>query len=105
MLHEVNSKRPTGGQAGPGVCVRSNLRSGGQSKGETLVRTHSDTLELVGAWLGHHDIQSSSVSTTHAGAWLTVTNVLVSQANQLLGASYQLYRNAKTNDTIIRTVG
>jgi tripeptidyl-peptidase-1 len=36
---------------------------------------------------------------------LTITNVLVSQANQLLGASYQFYRNAKTNDTIIRTVG
>ena len=31
--------------------------------------------------------------------------MLVSQANQLLGASYQLYRNLKTNDTIIRTVG
>jgi tripeptidyl-peptidase-1 len=31
--------------------------------------------------------------------------MLVSQANQLLGASYQLYRNTKTNNTIIRTVG
>ena len=31
--------------------------------------------------------------------------MLVSQANQLLGASYQLYRNLKTNETIIRTVG
>ena len=28
----------------------------------------------------------------------------VSQANQLLSASYQLYQNSKTNDTIIRTV-
>ena len=42
---------------------------------------------------------------THGGAWLTVTDVPVSQANQLLGASYQLYRNSKTNDTMIRTVG
>jgi tripeptidyl-peptidase-1 len=31
--------------------------------------------------------------------------VLVSQANQLLGASYRLYHNANTNDTIIHTVG
>ena len=31
--------------------------------------------------------------------------MLVSQANQLLGASYQLYRNSKSNDTIVRTVG
>ena len=29
----------------------------------------------------------------------------MSQANQLLGASYQLHWNLKTNDTIIRTVG
>ena len=36
---------------------------------------------------------------------MTVTDVLVSQANQLLGASYRLYRNTKTNETIIRTVG
>ncbi|KAH8981888.1 peptidase S8/S53 domain-containing protein [Lactarius akahatsu] len=46
----------------------------------------------------------SSISTTHGGAWLTVSNVLVSQANEMLGASYQLYRHAKLNDTIIRTV-
>ena len=31
-------------------------------------------------------------------------DALVSQANQLLGASYQLYRNIKTNETIIHTV-
>ena len=70
-----------------------------------LVRPPSDTLELVRAWLVHHDIRSSSISTTHGGAWLTVTDVLVSQANQLLGASYELYRNTKTNETITRTVG
>ena len=29
----------------------------------------------------------------------------MSQVNQLLGASYQLFQNLKTNDTIIRTVG
>ena len=29
----------------------------------------------------------------------------MSKANQLLGASYQLYQNSKTNDTVLRTVG
>ncbi|KAH8981843.1 subtilisin-like protein [Lactarius hatsudake] len=43
-------------------------------------------------------------SQRHSGAWLTVSNVLVSQANKMLGASYQLCRHAKVNDTIIRTV-
>jgi len=70
-----------------------------------LVRPYPDTLELVSSWLVHHGVRSSSISTTHGGAWLTVTDVLVSQANQLLGASYQLYRHAERNDTIIRTVG
>ncbi|KAH9168457.1 subtilisin-like protein [Lactarius sanguifluus] len=69
-----------------------------------LVKPHPDTLELVISWLAHHGVRTSSISTTHGGAWLTVSNLLVSQANQMLGASYQLYRHAKVNDTIIRTV-
>ena len=41
---------------------------------------------------------------THGGSWLTVNDVLVSQANQLLGASYQMYRHSKTSHKTIRTV-
>src|SRR6266702_5422130 len=71
-----------------------------------LVAPHPDTLELVHSWLAYHGLQSSSISTTHGGNWLTITGVLVSQANELLGASYQLYRHAGTNNTaILRTVG
>ena len=40
---------------------------------------------------------------THGGDWLTVTDVPVSQANELLGASYQLYYHDGWNDTILRT--
>ncbi|KAH9024692.1 subtilisin-like protein [Lactarius pseudohatsudake] len=69
-----------------------------------LVRPHPETLEFITSWLAHHGVRPSSISTTHGGAWLTVSNVLVSQANEMLGASYQLYRHAKVNDTIIRTV-
>ncbi|KAH9054785.1 Pro-kumamolisin, activation domain-containing protein [Lactarius vividus] len=65
---------------------------------------HPDTVELVTSWLAHHGVRPSSISTTHGGAWLTVSNLLVSQANEMLCASYQLYRHAKVNDTIIRTV-
>ncbi|KAH9165249.1 Pro-kumamolisin, activation domain-containing protein [Lactarius sanguifluus] len=65
---------------------------------------HPNTLELVTSWLAHHGVQPSLISTTHGGAWLMVSNVLVLQANEMLGASYQLYRHAKVNDTIIRTV-
>ncbi|KAH9166920.1 subtilisin-like protein [Lactarius sanguifluus] len=42
---------------------------------------------------------------SHGGNWLTVTGVPVSKANELLGASYQLYRYAGTNETILRTGG
>ena len=34
-----------------------------------------------------------------------VSDLRVTQASELLGASYQLYRNMNTNETIIRTVG
>ncbi|KAH8999298.1 hypothetical protein EDB92DRAFT_1833477 [Lactarius akahatsu] len=43
---------------------------------------------------------------THGGSWLTVTGVPVSQTNELLGASYELYWRTGTNDTtILRTTG
>ena len=48
---------------------------------------------------------TSSISRTLAGGWLVVTDVPVSQANELLGASYQLYYHAGRNDTILRTAG
>ena len=70
-----------------------------------LVSPNQETLDLVRSWLIHHGIRPSSISTSHDGSWLTVTDVIVSQANQLMGASYQLFRNLKTNETIIRTVG
>ena len=70
-----------------------------------LVAPHPDTLELVTAWLEDNGVSPSSISTTHGGGWLTVTGVLVSQANQLLGASYQLFYHAGLNDTTLRTVG
>ncbi|KAH8999341.1 Pro-kumamolisin, activation domain-containing protein, partial [Lactarius akahatsu] len=71
-----------------------------------LAAPHPDTLELAHSWLAHHGVQSSSISTTHGGGWLTITEVPVSWANELLGASYQLYRRTETNDTtILRTIG
>ena len=56
-------------------------------------------------WLEHNGVPTSSISRTLAGGWLVVTDVPVSQANELLGASYQLYYHAGRNDTILRTAG
>ncbi|KAH9175625.1 subtilisin-like protein [Lactarius sanguifluus] len=71
-----------------------------------LVAPHTDTLELINSWLAHHGVPTSSISTSHGGGWLTLVGMPVSQANRLLGASYQLYRHTGTNDTtILRTVG
>ena len=69
-----------------------------------LVAPHPVTLELVGTWLECKGVPPSTISTSHGGGWLTVTGVPVSQANDLLGASYQLYYHAVTNATILRTV-
>ncbi|KAF8266325.1 subtilisin-like protein [Lactarius quietus] len=71
-----------------------------------LVAPHRDTLDLVNSWLKHHGIPRSSISVSLGGGWLTVVAVPVSQANEMLGASYQLYRKSGTNDTsILRTIG
>ncbi|KAH9059101.1 subtilisin-like protein [Lactarius vividus] len=70
-----------------------------------LVAPHPYTLKLIETWLRHHDVPLSNISTSHNGNWLTVTEVPVSKANELLGASYQLYRYAGTNVTILRTIG
>ncbi|KAF8265866.1 subtilisin-like protein [Lactarius quietus] len=71
-----------------------------------LVAPHPDTLELIHSWLEHHGVPRTSISTSQGGSGLTLTDVPVSQANELLGGSYQLYRPTGTNDTaILRTVG
>ncbi|KAF8264385.1 peptidase S8/S53 domain-containing protein [Lactarius quietus] len=69
-----------------------------------LAAPHPHTLELVHAWLIHHSVPFSSFSTTH-GNTLTLTNVSITKANKLLGASYQLYKHVKTYETIVRTIG
>ncbi|KAF8266009.1 subtilisin-like protein [Lactarius quietus] len=70
-----------------------------------LVAPHPNTLELVYSWLEHHGVPFSSVSRTHGGSWLTLTGIPVSRANELLGASYQVYRHSETKDCVLRTVG
>ncbi|KAH9056340.1 subtilisin-like protein [Lactarius vividus] len=69
-----------------------------------LVAPPSDVLDLANAWLEHHGVHPSTISTKHGGSWLTVTGVPVSRANELLGASYQLYQHIGTNDTVLRTL-
>jgi tripeptidyl-peptidase-1 len=70
-----------------------------------VVAPHPDTLKLVHAWLEYRGVPSSSVSVTHGGSSLKLTGVSVSKAEDLLSASYQLYRHVKTNETIVRTLG
>ena len=70
-----------------------------------LVAPHPDSLELVFSWLKYNGVPSSSISPTNGDSWLTVIGVPVSQANTLLGASYEIYYHTSTNETILRTVG
>ena len=69
-----------------------------------LVAPHPDTLKLFNSWLKEHGVPSSTISMTHGGSWLTVGGVRVSQANDLLGASYRLYRHTTANSTVLRTI-
>ncbi|KAH8979043.1 subtilisin-like protein [Lactarius akahatsu] len=98
----------------PPICARmhppvslSHVRYGAHLSKEQVaevVAPHPDTLELASSWLGHCNIPSSSISMTLGGNWLKVIGVSVSQANRILGASYQLYQHVETNDTVLRTI-
>ena len=50
---------------------------------DELVRPSPDTIELVCAWLAHQGIRFSSISRTHGGIWLTVTDLRVSQVSMI----------------------
>ncbi|KAF8265198.1 subtilisin-like protein [Lactarius quietus] len=70
-----------------------------------LVAPPTEVLELVNTWLEHRGIlPSRTVVTKHGGSQLTLTGVPVSRANNLLGASYQLYHHIGTNTTVLRTL-
>ena len=69
-----------------------------------LVAPSPDGLNLVSAWLEHHGVPPSTISTKHGGSWLILTGVPVSRANNLLEASYQLYQHIGTNMTVLRTL-
>ncbi|KAF8262119.1 peptidase S8/S53 domain-containing protein [Lactarius quietus] len=70
-----------------------------------LVAPHPDTLNFVHSWLDYNGIPSSSISLTLGGNTLKLTGVSLSRANDLLGASYQVYRHVTTNETVVRTTG
>ncbi|KAH9012242.1 subtilisin-like protein [Lactarius deliciosus] len=112
-LYEVSDPKHPRYVLTPPICARiyppvplSHVRYGAHLSKEQVaevVAPHPDTLELVSSWLGHYDIPSSSISMTLGGNWLRVVDVSVSQANRMLGASYQLYQHVETSDTVVRT--
>ena len=86
------------------LCCRYGMYLSKEQVAE-LVAPHLDTLELVGPWLAHHEVPSSVVSITHGGIWLTIYKLSLTQANTILGASYQFFCHTETNEMVIRTVG
>jgi tripeptidyl-peptidase I len=88
-------------------CIGCHRRYGAHLSKEQvaeLVAPHPDTVELIGSWLGHHDVPTSLVSISHGGSWLTLSGVPVAQADALLGASYRLYRHTETHEVVLRTI-
>ena len=50
-----------------------------------LVAPHPDTLDLVNAWLEHHDVDAASADRTSSNDWVSM-RVSVAQAERMLGA-------------------
>ena len=87
----------------PFLCERYGTHLSREQVAE-LVAPSPDVLEQVHAWLEHHGIPPSAVLTKHAGSRVTLIGVPVSRANDLLGASYQLYHHSGANETVLRTL-
>ena len=113
-LYEVSNPRHAKYVRPPSICARtthflppSRCRYGAYLSKEQLaelVAPHPDTLSLVKSWLDDHGIPSSSITMTLGGNWMMVSGMPVPRANEILGASYQLYRHVETNDSVVRTV-
>jgi hypothetical protein len=58
-------------------------------------------LEPINSWLKIQCQRQPAAAVIYGGNWLTLTGVPVSQANALLGASYQLYQHAETKDCVL----
>ncbi|KAF8262652.1 peptidase S8/S53 domain-containing protein [Lactarius quietus] len=54
--------------------------------------------------LEYYGVLPSTILTKHGGSQVTLIGIPVSQANDLLGASYQLYHHIGTNTTVLRTL-
>ncbi|KAI9437629.1 hypothetical protein H4582DRAFT_2057965 [Lactarius indigo] len=61
--------------------------------------------ELVDAWLEHHDVLFSAISTKHGKNWLTLIDVPMSRVKDLLSAWYRLYQHTRTNATVLLAPG
>ena len=69
-----------------------------------LVAPHPDSLDLVDAWLAHHNIDTSAAQRTGGQDWITVT-VSVAQAEAMLGTKYNVYHHPKSSEYVVRTMG
>ncbi len=68
-----------------------------------LVAPHADSVSNVEDWLLAHGLDTSSAQRSASGDWITV-RVSVSQAEEMLGTKYNLFRHGKSEDYVIRTM-
>lgn len=75
-----------------------------KAEADDLVRPTEESSASVFQWLTEHGISSSEVSTSSAGDWITIADVPVYLASELLGgAQYSIYTHSASGDSIVRT--
>ena len=70
---------------------------------EALVAPHPDSVDTVEAWLAAHGLDATSAQRSSSGDWITV-RVSVSQAENMLGTKYNVFRHGQSEDYVIRTM-
>lgn len=69
-----------------------------------FVAPHADSVEIVDAWLAHHEIDTKSeVKRSVSGQTLSL-KLPVGRAEKLLGTTYSVYKRIGTGETVVRTL-
>jgi tripeptidyl-peptidase-1 len=77
----------------------------GKEEVDALIAPHPDTKKTVDDWLIANGLNpESAIHRSSSGDWIAL-KVTVKQAEELLGTTYNVYRNPESDSYVVRTMG
>ncbi|TRM68044.1 peptidase S8/S53 domain-containing protein [Schizophyllum amplum] len=69
---------------------------------EQLIAPHDASLDAVNEWLAEYGLQEEHIERSPARDWVII-NIPVGLAEDMLDTTYSVWKNAKTDETMVRT--